>query len=48
MPLYTYKNEAGETIERVVSIEDRDHQDGLTRVITFTGSVYAPTAGGMK
>lgn len=45
MPLYTYKDEDGNVVEKRVPIAERDEQEGLTRVITFTGSVWAPTSG---
>lgn len=48
MPIYIYKNENGDEVERNVPISERDNQDGLTRIQSFTGSVWAPTAGGMK
>ena len=49
MPLYTYKDEAGEIVERLVPISERDNQPGLTRILDFCGSVWSPTAnGGMK
>lgn len=48
MPIYNYKNEAGDVIERNVPIDERDNQSGLERILTFTGSVYAGTAGGMR
>lgn len=49
MPIYSYRDkQTGEIVERVVSIEDRDKQKGFERVITFTGSVWAPTSGGMR
>lgn len=48
MPTYVYEDKEGNRIEKVVPIEDRDNQPGLQRKIAFTGTVYAPTAGGMK
>ena len=59
MPIYTYKYCDGDPdpetfIERNVPIEERDNQfchrckNKLERVIDFNGSVWAPTAGGMK
>lgn len=48
MPIYTYKDESGNVVERSVPIADRDKQEGLTRIIKFTGSVWAPTSGGFR
>lgn len=55
MPIYNYECEGcvRNAIERNVPIEDRDGQfckcgEKLIRKIVFTGSVYAPTSGGMR
>lgn len=59
MPTYTYRKCLCETnqegiIERTVPVDDRNRQKCyfchavLTRKYAFTGSVYAPTAGGMR
>lgn len=48
MPIYTYRKANGETVEKIVPVSERDNQEGLTRVLDFCGSVWAPTAGGMK
>lgn len=49
MPIYVYKDSEGNTIEKNVPISERDNQEGLTRVLSFTGSVWSPTSnGGMK
>lgn len=54
MPIYTYEcSSCQERKELNVKIADRDRQrcickKELKRVITFTGIVFAPTAGGMK
>lgn len=49
MPLYSYRDIlTGELSEKVVPISERDNQEGLERVLDFKGSVWAPTAGGMR
>ncbi len=48
MPLYQYRTESDEIVELQVSIAERDNQPGLTRILSFTGSVWAPTSGGMR
>ena len=44
MPLYTYEDKDGNKIERMVSVEDRDNQPGLKRVMKFTGLVWSPNS----
>lgn len=55
MPTYTFTCLACDSdLERIVPIAQRDDQFceicgwRLNRTVTFTGSVYAPTAGGMR
>lgn len=48
MPIYVYRDNEGHETERNVPVSERDNQEGLTRIHKFTGSVWAPTAGGMK
>ncbi|ASZ74927.1 hypothetical protein FDI69_gp113 [Rhodococcus phage Trina] len=48
MPVYSYKTESGEIVERIVPIAERDNQPNLERLIEFNGSVWAPTSGGMR
>lgn len=48
MPIYVYRDKDGNEIEKNVPVSERDDQEGLTRIPKFTGSVWAPTAGGMK
>lgn len=48
MPIYSYRASTGEIVERIVSIAERDNQPDLERIIDFTGSVWAPTSGGMR
>lgn len=48
MPLYQYKTADGRVVERNVPIAERDSQEGLVRILSFSGSVWAPTSGGMK
>lgn len=54
MPLYDYICvSCGRTEERNVNISERDEQHcecggSLAREISFKGSVWAPSAGGMK
>jgi hypothetical protein len=48
MPLYEYRTADGKIVERNVPVAQRDEQEGLERILTFTGSVWAPTSGGMK
>lgn len=54
MPIYEFWcSECQKTRELNVAIDDRDHQtcecgEWLVRKLTFQGSVWAPTAGGMK
>lgn len=50
MPIYSYKSDDGQLVERLVLISERDNQTGLTRIRDAPGSVWAPTAtgGGMK
>ena len=54
MPIYLYQCTACEKKEeRNVPIAKRDNQDcdcghEMERLIRFTGTVWAPTAGGMK
>lgn len=42
MPCYVYKDKDGNKIEKNVPISERDNQPGLTRVIEFSGMVWAP------
>lgn len=55
MPIYSYKCPKCQTeVEQLKDIDDRDRatcpfcKSRLERKITFSGSVWAPTAGGMK
>jgi putative FmdB family regulatory protein len=55
MPVYDYRcSECNERVERDVKIKDRDAQvchqclNPLKRLMTFKGSVWAPTATGGK
>jgi putative FmdB family regulatory protein len=54
MPIYEYQcTECENEEERTVAIADRDTQEcacgyEMERRICFHGSVWAPTAGGMK
>ena len=56
MPIYDYevcKNCGRITDERRLPMEERDNQvcvcgEPIKRLITFEGSVWAPTAGGMR
>lgn len=46
MPIYVYRDEEGNKVEKNVSIDQRDNQPGLTRLMIYTGSVWSPTANG--
>lgn len=48
LPIYTYKDKDGNEFELNVPIAERDNQGDWKRVQRFSGSVWAPTAGGMK